>query len=114
MKMLSAFLAASLLATPIAFADTNHNAMEHSNMGMTNAQMETAVHAKATINSIGENSANVSHAPIPEIGWPAMTMDLDLAPSFQAMDGASEGAPVTLMLVKNGNGMYVIGAIMPE
>lgn len=114
MKMLSAFLATSLLATPIAFADTNHSAMDHSNMGMTDAQMEAAVHAKATINSIGENSANVSHEPIPEIGWPAMTMDLTLAPGFKTMDGVSEGDSVTLMLIKSNNGMFEIGAIMPE
>ncbi|WP_254695173.1 copper-binding protein [Leisingera sp. NJS201] len=82
MKRLAVTLVASLLAAPIASAQTNHSIMDHSNMGMSDAQMEGAVHTKATINSIDENSANVSHEPIPEIGWPAMTMDLTLAQMF--------------------------------
>lgn len=114
MKKLAVTLVASLLAAPIASAQTSHSTMDHSNMEMSDAQMEGAVHTKATINSIDKNSANVSHEPIPEIGWPAMTMDLTLAPNVQMMDDISEGALVTLMLIKNDNGMYEIGAIMPE
>ncbi|KIC17750.1 MULTISPECIES: copper-binding protein [unclassified Leisingera] len=114
MKKLAVTLVASLLAAPIASAQTSHSTMDHSNMEMSDAQMEGAVHTKAIINSIDENSANVSHEPIPEIGWPAMTMDLNLAPNVQMMGGISEGASVTLMLVKSDNGMYEIGAMMPE
>lgn len=114
MKHLSLTLAAVLLAAPAALAQTNHGTMDHSNMPMTNVQMEGAVHTKATVNSIADGNANVSHDPIPEIGWPAMTMDLALAPNAQMMGDVAAGDSVTLMLIKGDDGMYMIGAMMPE
>ena len=86
--------------------------MNHSNM--TSKQIEGAVHAKAVVNSLTEGTANVSHEPIPEIGWPAMTMDLALAPDAQIMGEVAAGDSVTLMLIKGADGVYVIGAMMPE
>ena len=86
--------------------------MNHSNM--SGKQMEGAVHAKAVVNSIAEGTANVSHEPIPEIGWPAMTMDLALAPDAQIVGEVAAGDSVTLMLIKGEDGIYVIGAMMPE
>jgi Cu(I)/Ag(I) efflux system protein CusF len=76
--------------------------------------MEGAVHAKAVINSIGDGTANVSHDPIPEIGWPAMTMDMTVLENAQMMGEVTDGDEVTLMLVKGEDGMYAIGAIMPN
>lgn len=96
-----------------ALAQTSHG-MNHSNMPMSDQQMENAVHATATINEIGEGTANVSHGPIPEIGWPAMTMDLPLLENAEMMGEVSPGDEVTLMLVKGDDGMYAIGAMMPN
>jgi len=112
MKHLALTLAATLLTATAAFAQTNHGTMNHSNM--SGKQMEGAVHAKAVVNSIAEGTANVSHEPIPEIGWPAMTMDLALAPDAQIMGEVAAGDSVTLMLIKGEDGIYVIGAMMPE
>lgn len=114
MKHLTLIAAAVLLSAPAAFAQMNHGNMDHSNMPMTGAQMEGAVHTKAVVNSIADGTANVSHDPIPEIGWPAMTMDLALAPDAQMMGEVAAGESVTLMLIKGDDGMYMIGAIMPE
>jgi Cu(I)/Ag(I) efflux system protein CusF len=114
MKYLTMTLAAAMLKAPAAFAQMNHSTMDHSGMPMTDVQMEGAVHTKATVNSIGDGTANVSHEPIPEIGWPAMTMDLALAPDAQMMGAVNAGDSVTLMLIKGGDGMYMIGAMMPE
>ena len=114
MKHVTLALVATLLTAPAAFAQMNHSSMDHSNMHMTDTQMENAVHAKAIVNSIADGSANVSLEPIPEIGWPAMTMDLSLAPDAQMMGDVAAGDSVILMLIKGDDGMYMIGAIMPE
>lgn len=102
----------SLSASPV-LAQASHS-MDHSNMTMAAEQIEDAVHVKAVVNSIGDGSANVSHDPIPEIGWPAMTMDLPLLENAEVMGEVSEGDEVTLMLMKGADGMYAIGAIMPN
>lgn len=114
MKHLTLIVASLVLAAPVAQAQMNHDAMDHSNMPMTNTQMEGAVHTKATVNSIGGSTANVSHDPIPEIGWPAMTMDMTLREDAQMMEDVVPGASVVLMLIKGDDGMYQIGAIMPQ
>jgi len=120
MKYSCLTLTALLLAAPMASAQTSHSkdhashGMNHSSMAMSGAQMEGAVHTKAVLNTIGKDTANVSHEPIPEIGWPAMTMDLALAPDAQMMGGVAPGDAVTLMLIKGEDGMYMIAAIMPN
>jgi Cu/Ag efflux protein CusF len=86
--------------------------MDHSKMPMNAEQVDDAVHAKAIVNSIGEGTANVSHDAIPEIGWPAMTMDMTVLESAQTTGNISEGDSVTLMLVKGEDGMYAIGAML--
>lgn len=111
MKTLTAIVALLAVSTTTSIAQTNQG-MDHSNMSMSSEQMEGAVHAKALVNSIGDETANVSHDPIPEIGWPAMTMDLQLLENAQMMGEISAGDEVTLMLVKSDDGMYAIGAIM--
>lgn len=117
MKPLLLTFAFGLMAAP-ALAQTNsemdHSKMDHSEMTMSDEQMEGAVHTKATLNSLGNGTANVSHEPIPEIGWPAMTMDLPVTEGAQVMGDIAEGDTVTLMLIKNEDGMYAIGGMMPE
>ncbi|SDD86889.1 copper-binding protein [Ruegeria marina] len=111
MKTLTATLGLLAFTTVPALAQMTHG-MNHSNMPMSSEQMEGAVHAKAIVNSIGDGTANVSHDPIPEIGWPAMTMDLPLLENAEMMGEISAGDEVTLMLVKGPDGMYAIGAMM--
>lgn len=65
------------------------------------------------LNSLSGHMANVSHGPIPDIGWPAMTMDMTL------LDGAEIGAiepgdEVMMMLEKGPDGMFAIRALMPK
>jgi Cu(I)/Ag(I) efflux system periplasmic protein CusF len=119
MKTLSFAFSVLLLTAPLALAqmnhsNMNHSNMDHSNMPMSDEIMEGAVHTKAVVNSIGAGTANVSHEPIPEIGWPAMTMDLAMTPDAQMMGDIAAGDSVTLMLIKGDDGMYAIGAMMPE
>lgn len=113
MKRLLAPLAALTLAASPAVAQMSHGT-DHSQMHHSADQMEGAVQTKAVINTIGDGTANVTHDPIPEIGWPAMTMDLSVLDGAQMMGEVAPGDSVTLMLVKGEDGMYAIGAIMPE
>jgi Cu(I)/Ag(I) efflux system protein CusF len=114
MKTLSLAFSLLVVSAPATLAQMNHSTMDHSNMPMSGEQMEGAVHTRAVVNSIGEGTANVTHEPIPEIGWPAMTMDLTLLPNAEMMGDIAAGDSVTLMLIKGDDGMYAIGAIMPE
>tara|TARA_R110000850_G_scaffold1443_1_gene8178 strand:+ start:740 stop:1081 length:342 start_codon:yes stop_codon:yes gene_type:complete len=113
MKILTLSLCVLAVAAPMAIAQTSHSTMDHSNMAMSEGKMEGAVHAKAVINSIGDGTVNVSHEPIPEIGWPAMTMDMPLTADAQ-IEGVAEGDEIVLMLIKGDDGMYAVSAMMPE
>lgn len=114
MKSLTLSLATLVLTAPMAFAQMDHSTMDHSNMTMNEDVIEGAVHAKAVINAMGEGMVNVSHEPIPAIGWPAMTMDMSLTADAQMMGDIAVGDTVTIMLIQGEDGMYAIGAMMAE
>lgn len=102
-------LVVMLLAAPGAIAQTKHDSHD----GKTHAAMEEGVHARAVINTIDGDTANVSHDPIPEIGWPAMTMDLKLLEGAE-IGKVSPGDTATMMLEKGSDGVYGIRALVPE
>ncbi|WP_138464564.1 efflux RND transporter periplasmic adaptor subunit [Poseidonocella sp. HB161398] len=58
-----------------------------------------------------EGRLSLSHDPIPDLGWPAMTMDMEL----KGVDAASVplGVPVDFDLAENDAGMYAIVAVRP-
>ncbi|QDG78163.1 copper-binding protein [Labrenzia sp. PHM005] len=121
MKLIKNLALATIVAAstaPAAIADSkhgsDHSGMDHSNMAMNVEQMEGAVHTKAVVNSLGDGTANVTHDPIPEIGWPAMTMDFTVVKGAKMMGDIKTGDTVTLMLMKGEDGLYAIGAIMPN
>lgn len=103
---------ALILSTPLALAQTDHSSgMNHGAMAMDEKVVDGAVHAEATVNSVAEGSINVSHGPIPEIGWPAMTMDMPLAEDAEVMTDIAPGDEVIMMLVKGADGIYAIQAL---
>jgi Cu(I)/Ag(I) efflux system periplasmic protein CusF len=55
---------------------------------------------------------NLSHSPIPEIGWPAMTMDFPVAPSVD-LKTIKAGTRVNFTIEQGQGGMYEIKAIAP-
>lgn len=114
MKSLTLSLATLVLTAPMAFAQMNHSTMDHSDMTMNEDAIEGAVHAQAVVNAMGDGMVNVSHDPIPEIGWPAMTMDMALTEDAQMMGDVAVGDTVTIMLIKGVDGMYAIAAMMAE
>ena len=114
MKTLLLAITVLVSSAPLALAQMNHSTMDHANMTKSAEAVEGAVHAKAVVNSLGDGTANVSHDPIPEIGWPAMTMDVALMPVAEMMGDIAAGDSVTLMLIKGEDGMYAIAAMMAE
>lgn len=94
---------------------TDHGTMDHSKMGhgtMDHSEME-GVHTFATINNIDGDVWNVTHPPIPDLKWPAMTMDLKLLDDAQVGE-LEAGDDAMLMLEKGADGMYGIKAAMPK
>lgn len=67
---------------------------------------------EGTIHTLGDGTANVSHEPIPALGWPAMTMDFAVAPSV-AEDTLLPGRRVRIGLAKGTDGLYEIVAADP-
>lgn len=97
-------LASALLVfTAAAHAQMNHG--EHSTMA-------EGVHTKAVINAIDGDTVNVSHEPIPDIGWPAMTMDLKLLEGAEIGD-VGPGDTAIIMLEPDAEGFYGIRAFEP-
>ena len=55
---------------------------------------------------------NLSHDPIPAIGWPAMTMDFAVAPNVD-LRAIQPGTRINFTIEKGQGGMYEIRAITP-
>ena len=72
-----------------------------------------AASGTGTVNAIMEGKVNISHGPIPALGWPAMTMDFDLANSATT-EGIKVGQTVTFQLHKRGDGGYEIESLSPS
>ncbi len=53
------------------------------------------------------HQVNISHEPIPAIGWPQMTMDFKVAPSVD-LSGVSSGDTYRFQLTKDEAGMWMI------
>ena len=66
-------------------------------------------HATGTVNAIdlSAHKINVSHQPIPSIGWPAMTMDFAVAPSVD-ISRIKPGSRIDFSLEKGKDGMYQV------
>lgn len=73
-------------------------------------------HAKGTgtLNSVdaAARKINVTHDPIPAIGWPTMTMDFAVAPSVN-LNALTPGTRVNFEMEQGQGGMYVIQSIAP-
>ncbi len=75
---------------------------------------ENDAHGSGTVNSVDpeQHKLNMNHGPIPEIGWPSMTMDFPVAPSVD-LKAIKPGTRVNFTIKKQPSGMYEIKAITP-
>ena len=71
-------------------------------------------HGTGTVNSVdpAQHKVNLSHQPIPDIGWPAMTMEFPVAPSID-LKAIKPGTRVNFTIEQQPGGMYEIRAIAP-
>lgn len=113
MHILPILAAAILASAPLAYAQSSvDSGHDHSTMKHGEHAEMAGVHAEATIHSIEGDTVNLSHGPIAEIGWPAMTMDLKLLEGAQVGEVAA-GDTAMMMLEKGPDGLYGIRALMP-
>jgi Cu/Ag efflux protein CusF len=94
-------------------AESDAASPQHRDMRMAHADHNDA-HGTGTVNSVDptQHKVNLSHNPIPEIGWPAMTMDFPVASSID-LNGVKPGARVNFTIEQQPGGMYEIRAITP-
>jgi len=116
--LLSLTVATAVPAFVLATDNTmGHDMSSHGDMSshddMAGHEGMAGVHAEATVNSISDGMANISHGPIAEIGWPAMTMDLPMMEGAE-VEGVEPGDEVMMMLEKGEDGMYAIRALSPK
>lgn len=115
MRIIACTLAAALAALPAA-AQMNHGSghgADHGAAPMDHGASMAGVSADATLNAVSNGAVNVSHGPIPAIGWPAMTMDLPLLDGADT-GGAQPGDTVVMTLEKGADGMYGVKALAPK
>ena len=86
---------------------------QRSEMQMAHAGHNDA-HGTGTVNSVDptQHKVNLSHSPLPEIGWPGMTMDFPVAPSVD-LKSIKPGTRVNFTIHQQPGGMYEIQAITP-
>jgi Cu/Ag efflux protein CusF len=71
-------------------------------------------HGAGTINSIDpvQHKINISHGPIPAIGFPAMTMDFALGPGVD-LAALKPGMRVDFTIERGAGGTYEIQSVSP-
>ena len=82
-------------------------------MQMAHAGQNDA-HGTGTVNSVdpAQHKINLRHQPIPEIGWPAMTMEFPVAPTID-LKSIKPGTRVNFTIEQGQGGMYKIREIAP-
>lgn len=71
-----------------------------------------SITTKGVIHSVTADKVNVSHEPIPALGWPAMTMDFAVSDTLDTQSLPLE-SPVQLELVKGDDGIYQVNGVTP-
>jgi Cu/Ag efflux protein CusF len=86
---------------------------QHHDMQMAHDGRKDA-HGTGMVNSVDptQRKINLSHNPIPEIGWPSMTMEFPVAPSVD-LKAIKPGTRVNFTIEQQPGGMYEIRTIAP-
>lgn len=79
------------------------------------AQETATVSATGKVNAVDSDKrmVNLSHQPIPALGWPAMTMDMKVTDNVD-LSALEAETPVTVTLKRAADGIYVIEQIRPR
>lgn len=105
-------LLASALILPIA-AYADHHKHDHGNHQHEAMQNEDVVMGSGVIHSVSRmnNKINLTHAPIPALNWPEMTMDLDVAEGVD-LKSLSSGQKIKFHIELGENKVYRITKII--
>ncbi|MGE3279980.1 MAG: efflux RND transporter periplasmic adaptor subunit [Alphaproteobacteria bacterium] len=108
--------------TVLAAPDGSHTATKIERIGpsasqaparrQSTAQVAAWTTAKVNRKPGRDRMVNVSHEPVPAIGWPAMTMDFRVDDAVP-LDGLDKGRTVRIGLGRADNGNYRIVAVEP-
>ena len=115
--LLAGALSTALLASPgaiLASEDhSNHGSMNHGEMKAMDNKTEAV--AVGVVNSIDEKAGkiNVTHEPVPELGWPKMTMDLPVTRRVD-LSTVKTGTPVNIKLKQGRDKQFRVMAIEPK
>ncbi len=114
MRITTLTILTALIASPAMAEGTKNAEGDHKNHDMAQSdQMEKKmVETPATINTVSETSLNVSHPAIPDLKWPAMTMDLPVLEGAEITE-LKEGDKVIIMLEQDKEGNYGIRSAKP-
>ena len=95
------------------YAEAKVTSPRHSDMQMVHEGHNDA-HGTGTVNSVdpARHKVNLTHNPIPEIGWPTMTMEFPVAPSIDLKE-IKPGMHVNFTIEQQPGGMYEIRGITP-
>ena len=71
-------------------------------------------HATGTVNTVdaAQKKMNISHGPIPALGWPSMTMDFAVAPAVD-LSRIKPGSRIEFSLERGKDGMYQVQSVQP-
>jgi Cu/Ag efflux protein CusF len=104
-------------ATRVALADEGHSrpreAVESGEMQMAHAG-HTHAQGTGTVNAVDASGhkINLTHGPIPALGWPGMTMDFAVAPSVD-LRSLKPGTRVNFTIEQGDGGNYEIRSVKP-
>ena len=106
-------VAAQSQTPAVQVGDQLSSSQQSGEMQMAHAGQNDA-HGTGTVNSVDptQHKINLSHQPIPEIGWPAMTMEFPVAPSID-LKAIKPGTRVNFTIEQQPGGVYEIRAITP-
>jgi Cu/Ag efflux protein CusF len=93
---------------------------EHSAPDITEYRLAHAGHdhedaqATGTVNAVdaAQHKVTISHNPISDIGWPAMTMEFPVAPTVD-LQSIKPGSRVNFTIEKGKDGMYQVQSVQP-
>src|SRR3546814_8769933 len=62
--------------------------------------------------NISQRKIKLNHEPIPAFGWPAMSMEMAVAPSVD-LSKVNPGSKVKFTLTKDSDGTYTVQSLSP-
>lgn len=108
------YLALLVLLTPVSLLPLGAQAMGSKPAESPKASPAQVHTGQGTLNRIDPSTGrvNITHGPIPSLGWSAMTMDFQVKDKAQ-LSKLKAGQKVSFELLKGSDGQYLITRITP-